>query len=299
MIKGLKKGDIMKTVIITGANSGLGFETAKNIASCEGFKLILACRNMEKAEAAREQIVSQTGNRHVETMRIDTSSLASVRTFAGKIIDSGEKVFALVNNAGISSMGNSGLTEEGFELVFATNYLGHFLLTNLLLPCMEEGGRVINITSDMHNPPGGISWPGAEALAHPGEDNRQKYSWSKLCMIYFTHELSERLAKDSRGINANSFNPGFMADTNFSKGSGKLRELAVKTTMPERYGKLDTSAAALARIVTEDRFSTVSGAYFDRSTNTAKSSDLSYDRQNATELWQKSLEFVGLTEGQE
>ena len=116
-------------------------------------------------------------------------------------------------------------------------------------------------------------------------------------MIYFTHELSARLAQEGKGITVNAFNPGFMADTNFSKGGGKMRELAVKTTMPDRYGKLETSSDALAQLVTDEAFSTISGAYFDRSTRTAKSSELSYNAQNAAELWEMSRTYVGMTNG--
>ena len=286
----------MKTVIITGANSGLGFETARKVARNAWFKVVLACRNREKAEAAKEKIISETGNRNVAVGLLDTSSLASVRAFADGIVKSGESIYALVNNAGITAMGNSGTTDEGFELVFATNYLGHFLLTNLLLPHIEEGGRVLNVSSDMHNPPGGLTWPGAETLAHPVKDDHRKYSYTKLCMIYFTHQLADRLAKEGRGITANAFNPGFMADTNFAKGNGKMRELMVKTTMPERYGKLETSSDALAQLVTDESFATTSGAYFDRSTRTARSSELSYNEQNAAELWQKSEEYTGLSD---
>ena len=277
----------MKTVVITGANSGLGFETAKKIAKNPEWKVVMACRNMEKAEQARAKIVEETGNENTVIEKLDTSSLASVRAFA-------EKIDALVNNAGISPMGNTGMTEDGFELVFATNYLGHFLLTQLLKPDMAEDARILNVTSDMHNPPGGIEWHGAEALAHPKEDDRRKYSYSKLCMIYMTHELSRRLKAEGSGITANSFNPGFMADTNFSKGGGKARELMIKTTMPDRYGKLETSSDALAEVATDARFAGVSGEYFDRSTKTAKSSELSYNDANAAELWEKSLEYTGL-----
>ena len=285
----------MKTIIITGANSGLGFETARKVAKNQDYKVILACRNMEKAEQAKEKIVGDTGNDNVVTMQLDTSSLASVRSFAEKIEASGETVDALVNNAGITAMGNTGMTEEGFELVFATNYLGHFLLIQSLLPHMAEDGRIINVSSDMHNPPGGgLTWNGVEAIAHPAEDDRRKYSYSKLCMIYLTHELSRRLQEEGRHITVNSFNPGFMADTNFSKGGGKARELMVKATMPDRYGKLETSSDALAQLVVEEQFGKVSGEYFDRSTNTAKSSDLSYNDENAKELWDKSIEYCTL-----
>ena len=282
----------MKTVVITGANSGLGFETAGKIAMDKDYKVVLACRNLEKASIAREEIVSRTGNPNILTMRIDTSSLASVAEFAREFISREGSLYALVNNAGISPMGNSGMTEDGFELVFATNYLGHFLLTNLLLPFFEPGGRILSVSSDMHNPPGGISWRGVEALAHPSEDSRLKYSYSKLCMIYFTHYLNDLLVREGRNLRVNSFNPGFMADTNFSKGGGKMREMAIKTAMPERYGTLETSSDALSLLVTGESFGAVGGEYFDRSTSTAASSELSYDRNNATELWERSLEYV-------
>ena len=285
---------IMKNVIITGANSGLGFETAKKIAKEPDYKIILACRNAEKAEKAKESIINETGNRNVVTDILDTSSLASVRSFAEKFISAGDKVGVLVNNAGISPMNNAGTTEEGFELVFATNYLGHFLLTQLLLPYMEEDAVIYNVSSDMHNPPGGIAWPGVEMLAHPKEEDRKKYSYSKLCMIYFTQELNRRLQEADRHITVNSFNPGFMADTNFSKGGGKAREIMVKTTAPNRYSTLKASSDALAELITDDKFKNFSGEYFDRSTNTAKSSELSYSRENALELWNASMEYCGL-----
>ena len=139
-----------------------------------------------------------------------------------------------------------------------------------------------------------MTWPGTEAIAHPAEDDRRKYSYSKLCMIYLTHELDRRLREEGKHITVNSFNPGFMADTNFSKGGGKAREMMIKTTMPDRYGKLETSSNALAQLVTEERFGAVSGEYFDRSTNTARSSELSYSSENAAELWEKSLAYTGL-----
>ena len=284
----------MKTIIITGGNSGLGFETAKKVAGNPEYKVILACRNPEKAQKAKEQIVGETGNAHIEVMPLDTSSLVSVRAFAEKFIVSGEKSDVLVNNAGISAMGNTGTTEDGFELVFATNYLGHFLLTQLLLPYMTEEAAIFNVSSDMHNPPGGIDWQGAELLAHPKEDDRRKYAYSKLCMIYFTHELDRRLRENGSRITVNAFNPGFMASTNFSKGGGKARELVVKTTMPDRYGKLESSSDALAELITNDAYRGISGQYFDRSTNTAKSSALSYSRENAQELWEASMTYCDL-----
>ena len=122
----------MKNIIITGANSGLGFETAKKIAADKDYRVILACRNAEKAAVAKEKIIADTGNEAVETLRLDTSLLSSVREFADNFVNVYGTVDVLINNAGISPMRDSGTTEEGFEVVFATNYLGHFLLTQLL-----------------------------------------------------------------------------------------------------------------------------------------------------------------------
>ena len=284
----------MKTVVITGANSGLGFETAKKIAAKQDFRVILACRNREKADAARDAIISQTGNRQVDTMGLDTSALDSVRAFAEEVNASGERVFALVNNAGINSMGNAGVTADGYNLVMATNYLGHFLLTQLLLPRMEETGRIYNVTSDMHSPPRGeLKWPGAEAVLRLNGEDGSSYSLSKLCMIYMTHELDRRLRAEGKRVTVNSFNPGYMGDTNFMKG-GRFWGFFVKRGMPDRYGDLATSSDALARLATEDEFSNCSGEYFDRGVKPARSSPLSYDRENAEELWNASLRCTGL-----
>ena len=269
----------MKNVIITGANSGLGFE-------------ILACRNEEKAARAKSEIISATGNEQIVSMKLDTSLLASARSFAEEYIRQFGTVDVLINNAGISPMRESGVTEEGFEIVFATNYLGHFLLTQLLLPHFNDNGRIINVSSDMHNPPGGIEWKGIEYLAHEAISDRQRYAYSKLCMIYFTHKLAELLKEQGSSVTVNSFNPGFMATTNFTGGHmDKTRALIVKATMPERYGELETSSDALARIATDPQFGGVSGLYYDRSTNIRDSSDLSYVKKNQDELWQKSLEY--------
>ena len=285
----------MKNVIITGANSGLGFETAKKIAKDNEYRIILACRNAEKAAAAKEKIIDETGNENVDYMILDTSILSSVRSFADAYLLKYGAVDVLINNAGISSMRSSGMTQEGFEVVFATNYLGHFLLTQLLLPHMTPNGRILNISSDMHNPPGGIEWKGVEYLAHEALDDRKRYSYSKLCAIYFTHKLDEVLKEKGSAVTVNSFNPGFMATTNFSGGhADKMRALAVKTTMPERYGELETSSDALAQIATGAQFSEISGAYFDRSIHTKESSSLSYNKENREELWQSSLAYCGL-----
>ena len=283
----------MRTIIITGANSGLGFETAKKIAKDKNYQVILACRNMDKASVAKEEIIKETENENIISMQLDTSSLESVRNFVTAFKKLDTKVYGLINNAGISPMGHDGYSIDGVEIVMATNYLGHFLLTNMLLPYMEENAKIFNVTSDMHNPPGGIEWKDPEELFHPKENDRRKYSYSKLCSIYFTYELDEILRKENSSILVNAFNPGMM-DTNFSGGhNSKARTQMVKLTMPQRVGDLDKSSSALSELVINDNFKD-SGKYYDRSTNYINSSELSYNIENKKDLWNKTLSITGL-----
>lgn len=283
----------MRTIIITGANSGLGFETAKKIAKNKDYEIILACRNIDKANKAKKEIISDANNNNIIVMEIDTSSLESVRNFVKKFKKLNKKVYGLINNAGISPMGHDGLSKDGIEIVCATNYLGHFLLTHLLLPYLEENAKIFNVTSDMHNPPGKMKWTDPELLFHPIENDRKKYSYSKLCNIYFTYELDEILRKDNSNILVNAFNPGMM-NTNFSGGhNSPARTAIVKLTMPERLGDLDKSSSALAELVVNDEYKDT-GKYYDRSTNYINSSELSYNVENRKDLWEKSLTITGI-----
>lgn len=287
----------MRTVIITGANSGLGFETAKKVARNKEYAVILACRNMEKANAAVKEIMVATGNENVTGMLLNTASLNSVRQFAENYNeDVYGKVYALLLNAGISGM-HEGITEDGMDIVFQTNHLGHFLLANLMLPYMEDNGKIFSTTSDMHDSPmGKMEWTDTEALAHPNADPtmaRMRYSYSKLCNIYFVHELAKKLENKNSGIRVNAFNPGFM-QTNFAKVS-KMQALMVKNTMPKRFGDLKKSSDALAELVVNDALAVSSANYYDRSINTCESSELSYNESNASELWKTSEKLCGLT----
>ena len=286
----------MRTVIITGGNSGLGFETAKKIAKNNEYRVILACRNPQKAEEAVGKIKEETGNENILSLTLDTASLASVRAFVKEYekLNIG-KIYALLLNAGINGM-NSGLTEDGMEIVFQTNHLGHFLLANLLLPYMEEDGKIFATSSDMHDSPmGKMVWEGTEKLAHPSEEglqSRMRYSFSKLCNLYFVYELARRLEAEGSGIHVNAFNPGMM-QTNFAPVD-KARAQMVKLTMPKRFGDLEKSSDAYAELVVNDELATTSANYYDRSTTAIASSDLSYNVENAKELWDASERLCGL-----
>uniref|UniRef100_A0A3Q3K360 Uncharacterized protein n=1 Tax=Monopterus albus TaxID=43700 RepID=A0A3Q3K360_MONAL len=165
-----------KTVLITGANTGIGKETSRALA-CRGARVVMACRDLTRAERAAEEIRQSTGNGNIVIRHLDLASLYSVRQFAKDFLDSEDRLDILINNAGVM-MCPRWLTEDGFETQLAVNHLGHFLLTNLLLPMLKSSApsRVITVSS--------IS-----------------YRQSKLANVLFSRELAQQL----RGSGVSSF----------------------------------------------------------------------------------------------
>ncbi|MGI6664706.1 MAG: SDR family NAD(P)-dependent oxidoreductase [Christensenellaceae bacterium] len=283
-----------KNVVITGGNSGLGFAAASRIAAqSEAYHLVLACRDMQKAEQAVAAIVEETGNKAVSAMELDVASLDSVRAFAANFKERHASLYGLICNAGI--VGSSvGASPEGFDIVFATNHLGHFLLTNLLLPIMETNGRVISVSSDMHSPPSGeLTWYGVPAIAYPNEElGTLRYSYSKLCNLYFTYELARKLNVIHSDITANAFNPGLLTDTNFAKDKSRFTE-AFLASVADRIGALPVSSQALADMILKEEYATMTGKFIDRGILTP-SSPISYQTENAQELWNTSTAYTHL-----
>ncbi|MBM2622718.1 SDR family NAD(P)-dependent oxidoreductase [Actinoplanes sp. LDG1-06] len=293
-----------RTVIITGGNTGLGYQAARNLAA--DFHVVLACRSASRGAAAAEALKNETGNPNVRVMTLDLAALDSVRVFHDEFTRAGlPPLHAIVCNAGISAAGMPGVTRtaDDLEPIFAVNHLGHFLLTNLLLDHMKSG-RIVFVTSDLHNPPpffpARVTYRDAATIAQ-GRSGMPQYCLSKLCNLYCTYEMARRLTEAGRPITVNAFNPGAMSDTGFSRPTGNvLTRSAVRLiggVMGALIGKQSTAATsgvALAALVTDPRFATVSGRYFDRGEET-KSSPLSYNRANARDLWQHSLTLTGLT----
>jgi NAD(P)-dependent dehydrogenase (short-subunit alcohol dehydrogenase family) len=132
---------------------------------------------------------------------------------------------------------NSGITKDGFDIIFKINHLGHFLLKNSLLSLMEENGRIFNVSSDMHNPlENNFNWIGTEKIAKPDSNlskDRIRYSYSKLCNLYFTYELKRKLEKENKKILVNAFNPGFMENPNFAIINPEIVKF-IKEKYPDR-----------------------------------------------------------------
>ena len=184
------------TYVVTGANSGIGLEAAKKLAGAGG-KVVLAVRDVAKGEAAAAQIAGRT-----DVRRLDLADLASVHAFAGAW---DEPITTLVNNAGIMMVAE-GRTVDGFERQIGTNHLGHFALTNLLLPHITD--RVVSVSSGLHNGPQvDLDNLDLEGAYKP----TRAYQQSKLANLLFTAELQRRLTEAGSSVTAHAAHPGYSA----------------------------------------------------------------------------------------
>jgi len=193
-----------KTVVITGANTGIGKVTAMELSK-RGAKVVMLCRNMEKAEEAAEEIRKATEGK-VVVHKLDLSSLASVRECAEQLGNSLEKIDILINNAGIMACPEM-RTQEGFEMQIGTNHFGHFLLTNLVMPLLKKAAptaRIVNVSSLAHTR-GQIQWDDINFEKTP-YDAIKAYGQSKLANILFTKELARK--GEGSGVNAYALHPG-------------------------------------------------------------------------------------------
>merc|ERR1711971_228262 len=193
-----------KTVVITGANTGIGKVTAMDLSK-RGAKVVMLCRNVEKAEQAAEEIRKATEG-EVVVHKLDLASLASVRECAEQLGNSLEKIDILINNAGIMACPEM-RTEEGFEMQIGTNHFGHFLLTNLLMPQLKKAAptaRLVNVSSLAHTR-GQMQWEDINWKETP-YNAIQAYGQSKLANILFTKELAKK--GEGSGVNAYALHPG-------------------------------------------------------------------------------------------
>ena len=226
-----------KTAVVTGANSGIGFETAKALAA-KNATVIMACRNTGKAEVAAQAIRNALPQAQIQVMALDLSSLASVRTFAENALTHFPVIDLLINNAGVMVPPFS-KTQEGFELQMGTNHLGHFALTGLLMEAVEAApkGRIVAVTSSAH-------WFGKIDFSDLHWEKRKYSAWgaygaSKIANIYFIAHLSQRLERKGSPVICASAHPGWTA-TELQRHTGFTRFLNPMFSQNAAMGALPT-----------------------------------------------------------
>jgi len=267
-----------KTCLITGANSGMGKETALGLAQMRA-TVVMVCRNKDKGEAARKEIAKKTGSESVDLLLCDLSSLANVRALAAQVQSRYGKLHVLVNNAGLFSL--RGKSVDGFETTLAVNYLAPFLLTNLLLELLKSSApsRVVNVASVNHFS-GHID---LDALGKPGAMGWGGYSNSKLALVMFTYELARRL--QGTGVTANCLHPGGVAT-----GIWRIPPALLRPFLKSAKEGAQTAIYLASAPEVEG----VSGEYFENK-SAKKSSDESYDANEARALWEITSKIVGLS----
>jgi retinol dehydrogenase 12 len=267
-----------RVALITGANTGIGFVTARELARL-GAHVFIACRSAERGKAAVAELRAATGSDEVELLSLDLSDLASVQRCAQAFLARGLPLHLLINNAGLA--GARGLTKSGFELAFGTNHVGHFLLTQLLLERIRSSApaRIVTVASKAHYRAKGIDW---DAVRKPTKTLAAlpEYAVSKLANVLFSAELGRRLA--GTGVTTYSLHPGVVASDVWRSVPWPLSSL-IKLAMLST----DEGAATTLYCATSAEAGAQTGLYYDKCLAQAPGK-AAQDSALATELWQRS-----------
>ena len=272
-----------KNVIITGATSGIGKETALSLAGMKA-RLILPVRNIEKGELVKKEIIEKTGNQDVHIMNCDLASFDSICQFASEFKNRFKVLNVLINNAGVWEVRRKE-TNDGIEMNFGVNHLAPFLLTGLLLEELHAGApsRVVNVSSNAHMY-GKINFADIE-----GKKNFSSilaYGRSKLANILFTRFLADMVIED--GISVNCLHPGVVATNLFNQFHPVLRTVAGLFMIDSRKGSETISYLATSAEVGE-----VTGKYFVKK-RIRKPAPAALDDRAAAKLWELSREYTGI-----
>ncbi len=290
--------------IVTGANSGIGFEAARALAS-RGGQVVLACRNREKGEAAAARIRSARAGSRVDVAELDVANLGSVRAFAERFLRDHPRLDVLVNNAGVMAIPRRE-TVDGFEMQIGTNHLGHFALTGLLLGRLFESApsRVVTVSSMMHTRGRFGALDAADLRMATDYTKWGAYGRSKLANLFFAYELQRRLEIDHPGVKSIACHPGYAA-TNLqgvgpamegSSVEGAVMALGNKLfAQSARGGALPTLYAALDEGLRGGEFIGPSGLMsLWGAPISQKSNKASRDLYAAKKLWETSEELTGV-----
>lgn len=303
----------MKTALITGANVGIGFATAKFLASRADWHVVLACRNKSKATAAIGAILRAHPNSQVSFVPLDLFSLASVRDLPAVLEEMRlPPLDGLILNAGGINMKAKVLefTEDGFERTFQLNFLGHFLLVNLLMGRMASPSRVVFVSSDLHDPAATRMGKFMPPRYGPVEDLARgtgtaaklkpmaRYATAKMYAMMAAYELNRKLGS-SKKITVNSWSPGVVPTTQAGRGMNAILKMIVVSSwfvsfMGSHLSTEEEAALALGDLLCESKYAGVSGRYFD-GFREIPSSNESRDVSKAQTVWKQGAQLAGLT----
>jgi NAD(P)-dependent dehydrogenase (short-subunit alcohol dehydrogenase family) len=291
-----------KTVVVTGANSGLGFEATKLLAK-RGARVILAVRNLEKGREAVKRICAEMPEAQLELLPLDLADLGSVGRFAEEVRGSQSRLHALVNNAGVMAIPQRS-TADGFEMQFGTNHLGHFALTGLLLPLLlrTPDSRVVTVSSGIHVI-GRINFEDLQSVERYSDF--RAYAQSKLANLLFTYELQRKFEEAGAQCSAMAAHPGY-ASTNLQAVGPTMAESKARQFMmtlsnrllaqPAAMGALPIIYAAACPDAKGGEYYGPSGLLGQRGhPKKVRSSRASYDEDAAKRLWGVSEELTCVT----
>jgi len=289
--------DQRKVCIVTGASSGIGLLAAKQLVVL-GYHVILACRNKSKALEVEKNIKDSTGKDHVEFMELELASFQSVRNFVDAFHAKGLPLYALVNNAAVIGTPFS-KSEDGIELTIATNHLGHFLLTNLLLGDLKKNSpsRIVIVSSEVHFPD--VAGPGPFFRWTLDQINDEKeykggmaeYKNSKLANVWFCYELARRL--EGSGVTCNCLNPGLIPTTALARNVPVEHKKQMIARVPELVRSDDHGMNSIVEPVHSSVWAKTTGKYFS-DLKVTDSSPESYDVNKQKQLWDLSLVWTKL-----
>jgi NAD(P)-dependent dehydrogenase (short-subunit alcohol dehydrogenase family) len=272
-----------KICMITGANSGIGKETALGLAKL-GATVVMVCRNPVLGKDAQDWIKKMSGNSSIDLLLADLSSQQAVRDLVSEFRSKYDQLHVLINNAGAVIQKRT-LTVDGLETTFAVNYLAPYLLTNLLLDVLKASApaRVINVTSGLHKR-ASIDFDDLQSEKRYG--GFWSYNKAKLAFIHFTYHLSKEL--DGTGVTVNIFNPG-VARTNLGRDTPwYMRWAVIFFKNPRKCAETPIYLASAPEL------EGITGKYFENKRET-RSSEASYDEVIAAKLWQVSTQLTNLS----
>lgn len=271
-----------RVALVTGANTGIGLVTARELAR-QGAHVFIACRSAERAQAALQRIRAASGNAQVELLALDLGDFDSVRQCAQTFLARDLPLHLLVNNAGLA--GQRGLCKSGFELAFGVNHMGHFLLTQLLLDRIKASApaRIVTVASRAHYRAPGIDW---QAVRRPTATwlTWAEYCVSKLANVLFSAELGRRLA--GSGVTSYAVHPGVVVSDLWRGVPWPLRPLIKLAMISAEEGAATTLHCATSLEVTHE-----TGLYYDQCRSRTPSRP-ARDASLAQALWQHSEEWI-------